>query len=379
MSKPLLSVILPSRNEFPNVVHTFYSLVHAWEADGFDPRELECIIVDNCSTDDIYPQRGTKGTTSYLMPRGAFYNRILRVVRDPIAGNHTARTTGARVARGKYLFFSDAHMAYKPGFFKYMIQTIDESGGLFHGCIGWMGAYPPTPKGLGYGYTLKIGEEWKGTWNNYLLDEDKWFNIISLGHCSVGVLAEQFWKFGGYQKVHRTYGGGELYLDLKWWMMGSSVAVHPKAIGYHLASGRGYSYHHDDYIENIMGCMYALGIDDWRERTYINYLRNGRKEVLDALMKRSEREHQPDREWIEKKRKYTFNDLLVQKPWDKLNMERLGKSNAQISIFHDTWLDLLTESSEASKVAYQNSKYQKDLEVFINEKLSKRVYKRKQK
>src|SRR3990167_11337505 len=121
MHRPLLSIVIPARGEFPNVVHTFYSIIHALEADGFTYKDFEIIIVDNCSTDDIYPQRGTKGTTSYLMPRGAFYNRILRVVRDPIAGNHTARTTGARVARGKDLFFSDAHMAYKPGVFKYMI------------------------------------------------------------------------------------------------------------------------------------------------------------------------------------------------------------------------------------------------------------------
>ena len=111
----------------------------------------------------------------------------------------------------------------------------------------------------------------------------------------------------------------------------------------------------------------------------MNYLRNGRKEVLAALMKRSEREHQPDREWIEKRRKYSFNDLLVEKPWDKLNMERLGKSNAQILVYHDSWLDLLTKSSQHAKDAYTNSRYQKDLEVFINEKLSKHVYKRKQK
>jgi glycosyltransferase involved in cell wall biosynthesis len=374
-----LSVIIPARNEFPNVVHTIYSIWHCWEADGFDPKEIEIIIVDNNSTDwELFDERkkGDKGTTSYLEGRGAYWNRALRILRDPIAGNHSARNKGARIAKGKYLFFSDAHMAYRPGFFKHMIETIDETGGLFHGVIGWMGAYPPTPSGLGYGYTLKLGEEWKGTWNNYCLDEKEWFHIISLGHCSVGVLKEQFLKFGGYPDVHRTYGGGELYMDIKWWMFGSTVSVHPQAIGYHLASGRGYTYDHDDYIENVLGCCYALGCDDWRERAYINWMRRGRKDVLDKIMQRNEREYAKDREFISRNKKFSFNELLLEKPWDKMNEKRLGKSNGHISIFHDTWLNLLKESPPYVQDAYKNSKYQKDLEKFINENLSQYVYKR---
>ena len=377
MNHPILSVIMPSRNEFPQIAFTVHNILNCWRVEGFKDTDIEIIIVDNCSDDDVYPHRGTKGTTSYLMPRGAYWNRILKVVRDPIAGNHTARTTGAKVARGDYLFFTDAHMSYVPGFFKTMIETINETRGLFHGVIGWLGAWPPTPKGLGYQYTIKVGEEWKGTWTNYMLDADKWFYIASLGHCSVGVLKEQFFKFGGYQKIHRTYGGGELYLDMKWWMLGSTVVVHPKAIGFHLASERGYSYNHDDYIENIMGCMYALGIDDWRERAYLNYLRKGRKEVLDKIVERSAKEHEADRAWIEKKRKYTFNELLVKQPWNQLNKKRLGKSNGHILVFQDTWLDLLHEAPQYVQEAYNNSKYQKGLEEFINNNLSQYVYKRK--
>src|SRR3990167_3325197 len=377
MSQILLSVVVPARNEFPNVVHTVYSLWHCWEADGFDLRDMEIIIVDNCSDDDIYPQRGTKGTTSYLIPRGGFYNRAIQVLKDPIAGNHSARNKGARIAKGEYLFFTDAHMAYKPGFFKYMLETIDETKGLFHGVIGWMGAYPPTPSGLGYGYTLKLGEEWKGTWNNYCLDTEKWFYIISLGHCSVGVRRDQFLEFGGYPDIHRTYGGGELYMDIKWWMFGSSVAVHPKAIGYHLASGRGYTYDHDDYIENVLGCCYALSCDDWRERAYLNWLRKGRKEILDAIMTRNEKEYAKDRAFIKKKRKATFNELLTKRPWDAMNESRLGKSNGHISIFQDTWLDLLKQAPEYVQEAYNNSKYQKQLAEFIDTNLSEYVYKRR--
>jgi len=368
-----LSVIIPCRSEFPNVCHTIYSILHCWEADGFDPKEIELIIVDNCSDDDKYPQRGTAGTTSYLEGRSIYWNAVLRIVRFPIAGNHAARNKGAEIARGKYLFFSDAHMAYKPGFFKEILKTVDESGGLVHGAIAWMGAYPPTEGGIGYAYSIKLGEEWKGTWNNYKLAEDWWY-IPAQGHCSVAVRKDQFLSFGGYPKIHRTYGGGEFYLDMKWWMFGSTVAISPKSIGYHLASGRGYSYNHDDYIENVLGVTYALGCDDWRERTYLNWLRKSKKEVLDTIMARGEKEYAPDRAFVEKHKKKTFNQLLVERPWDKMNMDKYGKCNGALTVFQNTWLSLKDQSPQ-TKEAYENSKYQKGLAEFIAKDLSQFVYK----
>lgn len=376
----LLSVIIPARNEFPNIVHTFYSILHCWEGDGFDPQQIEIIIVNNCSTDwtdEKYDETkpGDRGTTHHLMPRGAFHAKVLRVHFDPVAGNHSARNKGAEIARGKYLFFSDAHMAYRPGFFKYGLQAVEESGGIVHGGIGWMGAYPPHESGVGMQYTIKLGEEWKGTWNNYRPWNDKWFYIPAQGHCSVLVNRKQFLEFGGYPKIHRTYGGGEFYLNMKWWMFGSTVAAEPRSIGYHLASGRGYSWHHDDYIHNVYNCSYALGCDDWLERTHINYLRRGNKMVLERMLEEAKREMAGDRAFIESRAKKTFNQTIVEKPWDKLNMERGGAKNSSMLIFHDTWLDLCKQSPRAWE-AYQNSQYQKGLEEFINEHLSDYVYKR---
>jgi glycosyltransferase involved in cell wall biosynthesis len=367
-----LSIVIPARSEFPQIVFTIYSIIHCLETEGFTHKDFEIIVVDNASTDDVYPQRGTAGTTSYLEARGIYFNGVLRILRDPIAGNHSARNKGAQIARGEYLFFSDAHMSYRPGFFTEMIRTIDESGGLFHGTIGWLGAYPPVDRGLGYSYTIKLGEEWKGTWNNYKLADDWWY-IPSQGHCSVGVRRDQFIKFGGYPKVHRTYGGGEFYMDMKWWMMGSSVAVNPKCIGYHLSSARGYSYNHTDYVENVLGCTYAIGADDWRERTYINAIRHKNKKIMDDVMARNEVEYAKDREFIAKRRKFTFNELLLNKPWDQRNQKRHGKSNGAMLIYHWTWMEMLP-SSPIALDAYKHSKYQKDLEKFIEDNFKEVIY-----
>src|SRR3990167_2386937 len=370
-----LSIVMPARNEFPNCVHSIYSILHCWEADGFDPSQIEIILVDNGSTDNRHwPQTGTKGTTSYLFPRGIFWSRTLRVIYDPICGNHSARNKGAEIARGEYLFFSDAHMAYKPGFFKYILKAVDETGGIVHGVIGWMGAFPPHQGGLGYQYTMKLGEEIKRTWANYCLQPDNWFYIAAQGHCSVAVKRDQFFNFGGYPKVHRTYGGGEFYLNMKWWMFGSTVAVEPRSIGYHLASGRGYSYNHDDYTHNVMNIGHALGMDDWLEHYGYNCLRKGRKDVLDRMMVEAIKETEKDRLFIEKRRKKSFNEVLKEQTWNKMNDAKYGKHNGAISIFHDTWFSLI--KGTPAEQAYRESKHKKDLEKFINENLSQFVYKR---
>lgn len=382
----LLSVIIPARNEFPNIVHTVHSILNCWDADGFQPEDIEIIIVNNCSTDYNDPKYdhskpGDRGTTEHLMPRGIYHSRTLRVLYDPIAGNHSARNKGARIARGKYLFFSDAHMSYAAGTFKHGIQACEESGGLVHIAIAWMGGHHPSlykrsgdaQNSIMTQYTIKLGEEWKGTWANYRPWNDKWFYIAAQGHCSVFANRKQFLDFGGYPDVHRTYGGGEFFTDILWWMYGSSVIVEPRAIGYHLASSRGYHYHHDDYIHNIFNCAYALGCDDWLERTYLNYLRNGREEVLDHMMEEARREMAERRKEIETRRVCTFNDLLVDKPWDVKNLERGGAKNSSMLVYHPTWLALVNGNPKVRE-KYNNSQRMKELDRFIKDKLWDWVY-----
>jgi hypothetical protein len=238
-----------------------------------------------------------------------------------------------------------------------------------------MGAYPPHSSGIGCGYTIKLGEEIKGTWNNYRIRDDEYFYIPALGHCSVGVLRKQFLDYGGYPKVHRSYGGGEFYINMKWWMFGSSVAVHPQAIGYHLASGRGYVWHHDDYLHNVFNIGYALGMDDWLERTYINCLRRGSESVLSKMMEEAKVEMASDIKFISDKKTKTFNELLVERPWERMNIEKYNYGLPSISIFHPSWVELVKKSPKHVQDIYFNSEIQKQLSTFIKDNLWEHVYK----
>jgi len=377
MKSPLLSVIIPARNEFPNIAHTFHSIMNCVEADGIDPKEVEVIIVNNCSEDFNDPKYdrtkpSIRGTTSHLMGRGGYYNHVVRVVYDSLAGNHSARNTGAKAARGKYLYFSDGHVSLRPGFFKSILKTVETYGGLVFGSLQHMGAYPPTDHSMGFQYTWKLGDECRQTWANYKLAPTPWY-IIGQGAWGMACTREEFFKLDGYEFYHKTYGG-EFYLTTKAWMLGSTVMVDPNAIGYHLSSSRGYEYDHMDYVENILNLLYALGADDWRERTYINYLRTKSKVELDRIYAKGVEIYAKDREWIKEHAIYTFNQLLIHRPWDKKNIELHGKSNCHILVFHPTWLNLLQKAQDFVKDAYRNSMYQKSLEEFIVNNLWENVY-----
>lgn len=367
-----ISVVISARNEFPGIVYTVHSIFNDLET-FLDPKDFEVIIVSNCSDDTDRIRTAISGTTDFLIARGAYGSRNIKILYDPIAGNVTARNKGAEIARGEYLFFSDAHMSYGFGTFKRLMQTIDESGGIVHPAVAWMGSYPPQ-KGMQYSW--KLGEEFKGTWNNLVVGKgDDWFYVPAMGHCCLGMKREQFFKFKGYPEYLRCYGGGEVFLDSKWWMLGSCSVTEPRVNVYHLSAGRGYSYIHDDYIHNVFLSSLALGADMWAERTYLNNLRKARPEVLEKLWGQAEMECIPQREFIEQNKVMTFNEMIATQPWDKKNMEKFGIKNSGLLVYHPTWLELIKQTPHVIE-AYERSLHQKDLEKFVDEKLSAYVYKK---
>lgn len=364
-----VSVVISARNEYPSIVHTVHSILE--DLGSFlPPSEYELVLVNNCS-DESNSRRALNGTSDFLATRGMYHNGILRVMYYPVASNVGARNYGAKHARGEYVFFSDAHMFYAHGTFKRWIETIDESGGIVHPAVAWMGSYPPH-KGMQYSW--KLGEEAKGTWANYLVgDGNDWFYVPAMGHCSIGMKRSQFLEYGGYIE-NRCYGGGEMYLDTLWWMAGKTVVTDPRINCYHLSSERGYSYIHDDYIYNVFSSLYSLGADMWLERVYLNYLRKSKKDVLDKMLSDAKRDNEGRRKYVKGISVKSFNDVIRERPWDSLNDKKFGSHNSGFLVFQDSWLPLL--KGTPAEEAYKNSEYQEELAKFIDENLAKYVYKR---
>lgn len=364
LPKPEISIVISARNEFPNIAHTVHSIISDLEIAGYgykagEPPKFEIIIADNGSEDrtvEFFTYSKSYSSPSGLerSPRGMITNGYLKYVFDPIMGNVSARNTGTRWARGKYLFFCDAHIALRPGTFTHMIEAIDKYGGIVHPVIEWMGAYPP--KG-GYQYSLKLGEKFWGTWNRLKVSDEPFFIPMS-GHCMLGMLRQQFLDFHGYNDFFRVYGGGETYLDLKWWMFGSNSVVVPKAMVYHLSAGRGYSYKMDDLIHNMALSAYLIGGMKWWERILITYINKPgtNHEYVKKLCNEALEEGKDDRDFILANQKLEFETVLGAKPWDIGNDKVFGKHLSSMVVFED-WLERLTDP-EALEI-FKNSQYQK--------------------
>lgn len=366
-----VSVVISARNEFPNIVHTVHGILNDLSS-FLEHREYEIIIVDNGSTDNT-SSPNIVGTSDFLRMRGVFHDRVVKIVHDPVMGNVSARNKGAAIATGEYLFFSDAHMSYKPGSFKAMMEAIDESGGIVHPSVDWMGAFPAEPN---YQYSVKLGEKMWGTWARNKV-ADTWFYIPMSGHCCLGMKRQQFLDFGGYNPFFRCYGGGEFYLDMKWWMLGSSVVCEPRALCYHLSAGRGYSYDHDDLVHNMMLCAYVIGGEPWAERLLVTYLNKtgARPERVRELYRQAREEGAPDRAWIEEHATRTFHDILDTLPWDAANKEWHGTAKSGLLIF-ENWVNELR--TEEAKELYETSTMQQELSRTINERWGVHVYKKQE-
>lgn len=362
MSKQV-SVVISARNEFPNIVHTIHAIINDLET-FLSPDEFEIIIADNGSQD--------RDSWRFVQERGLYYHGQVKIYHDPLMGNVTSRNKAARkVATGKWLFFSDAHMSYRIGSFKAMIDTLEKYGGIVHPAVQWMGGYDPSEPS--YQYTIKLGEKIWGTWNRALLSRTIPFYIPVCGHCCLGVSRQEFLDFGGYNDYFRCYGGGELYLDLKWWMMGKSVMSVPTAIGYHLSAGRGYSFKQDDLIHNMMLMSLALGADAMAERVYIRYLNKAgvNKPKLLEMYEDAKREAGSDRATLLPRTQMSFYDTIVNRPWDKRNLELHGKASSFVGVYDTTWIRELT--GEAATLL-ETSPLQAELRKLIDTHLKDYVY-----
>lgn len=386
MSKGV-SFIISARNEYPQIVMTITNLMMDCYQSGID---YEFIIADNGSTDNTtaffrFAHQNPYGKNSPHQvidefkhhSRGMVTDGKIKFVYDPVFSNVGARDKAVQYAQYDNIIFADAHISVKPGTVAYMLETLEEYGGIVHSPVGWMGADIHRP-GAGIQYTYKIGEKIWGTWNRIQISSDHPFYIPVSGHCFIAVNKKEYESFGGYDTHQQVYGGGENYLDTLYWMMGSNVMVDPRALVFHLSAGRGYSYNMAALIHNMILTSYTLGGMKWAERIYITYLnkKGTDKQYLKELYEQAIREGEEKRKFIKENAKYTLDEVLGlvegdewpecdghcyknqahrMRIWDKMNEEMLGKHLSFVVVFDD-WLERLTDP-EAIQL-FENSPHQ---------------------
>lgn len=224
-----------------------------------------------------------------------------------------------------------------------------------NGCVMWC---PTMPNG-----TIVARRNGKvyytgNTWNKVKVAEEA-FYIPICGHAFLAVRKDEFLSLRGYPYAQRVYGGGEPYLDTKYWMMGSTSMMEPRALVYHLSAGRGYSWHNNDLIHNMFLVSYIMGGEKWADRILMTYYNKspGNESFYDSLYAQARRDGQEDKDWLDSNRKMTFEDVLglditegherwctkctkrgysdphAMRPWDSKNEELHGTHRSWVAEF----------------------------------------------
>lgn len=119
--QPEISVVVPMRNESPNVAQLYKELTTSLDAFG---RSYEIVAIDDGSTDDTFEQLAAFQARD---PRV----RIIRFRRN--FGQTAAFAAGFSHARGKYIVTSDGDLQNNPADIPSMIAKIEEGADIVAG------------------------------------------------------------------------------------------------------------------------------------------------------------------------------------------------------------------------------------------------------
>ncbi|MBU3129344.1 glycosyltransferase [Clostridium tagluense] len=209
-----ISIIIPCKNEVNNIKWTIDSLL-----ESKNHLKCEIIVVDDASTDG-----STEFLKSYISEEK--YRDIVLIMTNNI-GAAAARNMGAKVAKGKYLFFFDAHVKVPDIWADNLIDTLEKAkASLVAPCIADI-----TDISLaGYGQTWN--DEFKITWfSKKPKDGDE---IPLAGGAALGITREAFDKIGGFDHLFQVWGREDEEICLKAWLYGYRMVINPDVIVQHL-------------------------------------------------------------------------------------------------------------------------------------------------
>lgn len=208
------SIIIPCKNEANNIKWTIDSLLKS-------KNHLKCevIVVDDASTDG-----STEFLNSYICEDK--YRDIILIKTNNI-GAAAARNMGAIAAKGKYLFFFDAHIKVPDMWADDLINTLEKANAsLVAPCISDI-----TNISLaGYGQTWN--DEFKITW--FSKKPNKGDEIPLAGGAALGITREAFDRIGGFDHLFQVWGREDEEICLKAWLYGYRIVINPDVIVQHL-------------------------------------------------------------------------------------------------------------------------------------------------
>lgn len=203
MKEPLVSIIIPCKNEGQNIRHTINSIR---ENSGNIPYEI--IVVDDGSGD---------GCCNYL--RNTEETLVTLITTPGVHGNR-ARNIGAENARGDIFIFCDAHIFVEKDWLEKLTGALTKPG---------IDAVSPGIKPHD-----SEGPAWGGlTWEDnmvmkWLLTSQGYTPMPVLPRCCLAVTRKAFEAVGGFENGFRVYGFEDVEFTLKLWLFGFGAYINPE-------------------------------------------------------------------------------------------------------------------------------------------------------
>ncbi|MGQ5395529.1 MULTISPECIES: glycosyltransferase family 2 protein [unclassified Paenibacillus] len=207
---PLVSIIIPAKNEGTYVESTVASVVASKSGYPF-----EIVIVDDESID-----RCCDFITSHKE-----VSRI-KLIRTQGIGAAKARNLGAGISKGRYMIFCDAHLSFEDLWIDRLLEPIE--AGLTDGICPAI-AQMDLPHIAGYGQTLdqRLQVQWNG-WQ-----ATPFPCAILPGGC-FAISREVFFDIGGFDEGFKTWGYEDVEISLKMWLFGYKCYTLPEVKILHL-------------------------------------------------------------------------------------------------------------------------------------------------
>lgn len=329
---PKVSVIISNRNDLAMLSVTVRSCIEELRPLGQGNGEI--VICDN-SDKEIYPQLRS------VLPTGYCRDGVLKILRQDFPCLFSARETAAEAASGDYIVCLDSHMLVGHNclldLFQFMERKVDDpTVGFAHAPISWAHQHEKRSKqdrdmsvhelgDWGSAYQDERPITWKGMpWicrRKWFLDRDKGLNA-----------------YGALAKHHISWGGGDMHIGIKPWLLGfknwavpttpgihigpfpridlvghsAKVATGPRPERYRLYSNSGEYPHTFGFL---VSC-YILGGEPMmhRNKTALNN-RFGMYLDTDKMWSKAIELGQEERDWLLKRQVMSFDDLLTVKPW----------------------------------------------------------------
>jgi len=315
-----ISVILPYINDYPAIIHTLF----AFQNEFYDENlSYELIAVESRARNPY-----TDRFLNYF--RVPIHLGIVKYGFEEIPCGPAARMTGAKMAQGKYLLFTDSHVQPGKNTVPMMVDFLEENAnvGSVHGCT--VKSHIDLQRGAGCHYDLFGGDinlysHFHGRYQRCRGAEP--YPVAGASLAYVMVRREEFLKLHGYHSECRGYPHPEGYVPLKYWMFDYECWSMPKAFHIHSNYPRSYgvapkvniemdgkSYRlvgNDNLIRNAMICAYTLGGGEWIDKVWNEWhSRGGNSRILDGIKVSALKATSKERKWIQDNAKHTLDEIL---------------------------------------------------------------------